>query len=415
MRLSLSIVLLLAFACANATRKSYSCYKVIRTDVLSKESIKGVAPLQHRPEFNFWSQPMVGRAVEIMVAPQHEALLTGILRRMKLNPTVIIEDVGREEQMERDYIAQIKSQRKNGREVTFDNFMTFDEIQAYLAELVAAYPDLASLIQIGTSTGGRPLNVLKISNGPGKKALFTDAAIHAREWITPPVALKIAFELLENYSINQGLVDLVDWYILPVANPDGYVYSWESDRYWRKTRSENPGSSCIGTDPNRNFDFHWGEEGVTNPCGETWPNTRPFSEPETAAMSVFINNTLEITTYIALHSYGQLLIFPYGHTTELPPTFDVLNGHALEAAAALEAVSGTVYEVGTVANVLYYSYGACRDWAYGAAGLPLSYTFELPGNGFGFSPPPTDIIPVVTETWEAIKVLAVAAAGAVRP
>jgi murein tripeptide amidase MpaA len=70
--------------------------------------------------------------------------------------------------------------------------------------------------------------VLKISNGPGKKALFTDAAIHAREWITPPVILKIAFELLENYQANKALVDMVDWYILPVANPDGYVYSWES-------------------------------------------------------------------------------------------------------------------------------------------------------------------------------------------
>lgn len=72
------------------------------------------------------------------------------------------------------------------------------------------------------------MRVLKISNGPGKKAIFTDAAIHAREWITPPVILKIAFELLENYDANKALVDMVDWYLLPVANPDGYVYSWDT-------------------------------------------------------------------------------------------------------------------------------------------------------------------------------------------
>ncbi|XP_059475244.1 carboxypeptidase B-like [Neocloeon triangulifer] len=416
LHLTFGALLVLAFATATATRKSYSCYKVIQTKTLDVEDVLKVAPFEHRPEFNFWSQPRVGRAAEIMVAPEHEALVTRILRRLKLNPTVVIEDVEKVVQSERDHIDMIKSSEgKSGKAVSFDRYMTFDEIQVYLDELVAAFPTLASVIEIGQSTEGRPLRVLKISNGPGKKALFTDAAIHAREWIAPPVALKIAFELLENYAANQALVDLIDWYILPVANPDGYVYSWDSDRYWRKTRSVNPGSTCIGTDPNRNFDFHWGEETGTVPCGETWPNTRPFSEPETAAMSVFINNTLEITTYVAIHSYGQLLIFPYGHTTELPPTFDELNTHALDAAQALQNVYGTVYEVGTVANVLYFSYGACRDWAYGAAGLPLSYTFELPGNGFGFAPPPTDILPVVTETWEAVKVIAQAAGNAVRP
>ena len=39
-------------------------------------------------------------------------------------------------------------------------------------------------------------------------------------------------------------------YILPVANPDGYEYT-KTDRFWRKTRSPNEGSICIGTDPNR--------------------------------------------------------------------------------------------------------------------------------------------------------------------
>jgi murein tripeptide amidase MpaA len=98
----------------------------------------------------------------------------------------------------------------------------------YLFYLAATYPDLATVIEIGRSTQDRPLRVLKISNGPGKQAFFTDAGIHAREWLTIPVALKIAFELLENYSTNKALVDMVDWYILPVANPDGYIYSWRA-------------------------------------------------------------------------------------------------------------------------------------------------------------------------------------------
>lgn len=88
------------------------------------------------------------------------------------------------------------------------------------------YPELVTIIDIGTSYEGRPLRVVKISNGSGKKAVLVDATIHAREWITPPVALKVIYELVENYATNQALVDMIDWYVQPVINPDGYVYTW---------------------------------------------------------------------------------------------------------------------------------------------------------------------------------------------
>lgn len=47
-------------------------------------------------------------------------------------------------------------------------------------------------------------------------------------------------------------------YFLLVTNPDGYVFTHDGDRMWRKTRKPNERSACIGTDPNRNWDFHWG-------------------------------------------------------------------------------------------------------------------------------------------------------------
>lgn len=80
------------------------------------------------------------------------------------------------------------------------------------------------------------------------------------------------------------LLDKLDFYVLPVINIDGYVYTWTNvstffflivgkvscqnillvliydplqDRMWRKTRSKNAGSICYGTDPNRNFDAGW--------------------------------------------------------------------------------------------------------------------------------------------------------------
>lgn len=81
----------------------------------------------------------------------------------------------------------------------------------------------------------------------------------------------------------------VDWYILPVVNPDGYEYSHRVDRLWRKNRHIN--GLCTGTDLNRNFGYKWGGVGASHqPCRETFAGSRPFSEPESAAVSNFVQS-----------------------------------------------------------------------------------------------------------------------------
>lgn len=53
-----------------------------------------------------------------------------------------------------------------------------------------------------------------------------EAALHAREWVTPPVTLYSIHRLVEELrDEDRDLLENVDWIILPVANPDGYEYS----------------------------------------------------------------------------------------------------------------------------------------------------------------------------------------------
>ena len=51
--------------------------------------------------------------------------------------------------------------------------------------------------------------------------------------------------------------------LLVPVNPDGYVYTWEVDRMWRKTRSDRPNLQCdgkvAGVDANRNWGFTFGK------------------------------------------------------------------------------------------------------------------------------------------------------------
>merc|ERR1712183_857860 len=129
-----------------------------------------------------------------------------------------------------------------------------------------------------------------------------EAGIHAREWISPATATYIMRELAENKN-NADLIDFFDFYILPVANPDGYEYSFTSNRLWRKNRAKNRGvaslllSLCDGVDLNRNFGYHWSDASPLAiqsssqlSCAETYAGPGPFSEPESQNIRDFVTS-----------------------------------------------------------------------------------------------------------------------------
>ena len=126
------------------------------------------------------------------------------------------------------------------------------------------------------------------------------------------------------YSFDPEVQDIarnVDWYIIPMANPDGYAYTWDDNRNWRKTRSK-VSSICNGVDPNRNFAFSWlkkaedGDEGASRaPCSDTYAGPYAFSESETIAMENFVmKNKEKFDVYLSFHSYAHQILFPFGHT-----------------------------------------------------------------------------------------------------
>lgn len=154
-----------------------------------------------------------------------------------------------------------------------------------------------------------------------------------------------------------GLLDKFDWYIIPVANPDGYVYSFEKDRMWRKTRSRNMTVNkwCVGADANRNWGGRgWGEIGANrSPCSNIYAGAIPFSEPEVTAMKKFIENKVkDLKIYISLHSYGQLFLSPWGYTQEKPENHDDQMRAAQLAVEAIKNETGRNYHHGTIAEIM---------------------------------------------------------------
>lgn len=144
----------------------------------------------------------------------------------------------------------------------------------------------------------------------------------------------------------------------------------------------------------------------SNECSNTYAGPSAFSEPETFALSKVIKRFAHRTKmYLSFHSAAKSFLYPWGYTSELPPNVDELHSLAVESEKAISAVNGTRYKIGSSFNILSPASGSSRDWVYGAAGINLAYTMELPPGGENrFDLPPEEILGVVTEMFEGVKV-----------
>ncbi len=296
------------------------------------------------------------------------------------------------------------------RDITdFQDYKTFDNIVAFINNLAMLRPDLCEVVSIGTSLEGRDIWVLHVTgSGAGPKpAVFYHGLQHAREWITGPMVLYLAEYLVTNYDTDACLADLIDrtdFFLAPCVNPDGYVYTWTTDRLWRKNRRPNA-DGTFGVDLNRNWGFDWGGAGSSgSPSSQTYRGTGPFSEPETTVLSDFIVANPNIRAYMDYHNYSQLILWPFGSSFTQPPGFDGTTfwslGNAMQS--LISGVHGMFYEPGPIALTLYQASGNSVDWVYGDQGR-FSFTIELRDTGqFGFLLPPEQIIPTVEENLPAI-------------
>lgn len=118
----------------------------------------------------------------------------------------------------------------------------------------------------------------------------------------------------------QEIARSVDWHIVPITNPDGFAYTHEVNRNWRKTRSV-VSLTCFGVDANRNWAYSWlqkdefGNEGASRaPCSDTFAGAYAFSESEILAIHNYLErNPGKFDVYLAFHSYAHQMLHPYGH------------------------------------------------------------------------------------------------------
>ncbi|HVP11723.1 MAG TPA: M14 family zinc carboxypeptidase [Phycisphaerae bacterium] len=293
----------------------------------------------------------------------------------------------------------------------FDDYKNLDAVNAKMNAMAADRPDLASVFDIGVTQQSRHIYGIRIT-GPGsnKPAVLFNGCHHAREWISVMVPMWIADRLVYQYDTDpsiQSIVNRVEFFIIPVVNLDGYVYTWTTYRLWRKNRRPPLFGTCYGVDDNRNYATGWGGEGASgDPCDEEYYGPAAFSEPETAAMRDFAIAHPQIVASQSYHSFAQLFMSPYGYTSTLPADNPAFLEVDTACAQAILAVHGVSYASGPIYTTIYPASGNDVDWYYAHEGI-FSFTTELRDTGmYGFELPPDQIIPTCEENFAAAMYLA---------
>src|SRR5215211_7581472 len=212
----------------------------------------------------------------------------------------------------------------------YDVWRSFDEkdgIRDELYSIARRNPQIVKLEVVGHSIQGREIIALKvtkdaktIADGTRPDVLYM-STVHAREWISTEVNRRLLHHFVDNYGKDAEVTNLVNtrelWFMI-VANPDGYQYTFDHERLWRKNLHDNDGDGQItnadGVDPNRNYDILWGydnEGSSPQQSAADYRGTGPASEPEVQAHQNLIDR-LKFRFLVTYHSFGPLLLYAYG-------------------------------------------------------------------------------------------------------
>lgn len=410
---SIRLILLIAFNICysiSAEKISYENYHLISINPSTASQLAQIDQWEHNFDFDVWHRGHgLNTTIHVLLSPLALKSYANEMKSRSMDFHVIHENI--QSIIDEQELSIQTSKKDLERSDIVGKYASYSEIIAYISQVVTSNPDLAYSYVAGKTFQLRNLQVLVLKTQFSRKAIWLDCGIHSREWISTSSCIYFISKLISDYRSNdptvRSLLSKYEFHILPMVNPDGYDYTWNTDRMWRKNRSPNQGTSCVGTDLNRNFDNRWGTVGTSpNPCAETYPGKGPFDQLETQAIrNAFLARPGLFEIYMTIHSYGQMWFLPYAGTTTEPLDFAKLYATGKVGRDALTSVYGTPYLLGTPAQILYAAAGGSFDWTKDTAGVAHSYAMELrPGQTgldsfYGFILPDSRINAVGQETY----------------
>ncbi|KXH53054.1 zinc carboxypeptidase [Colletotrichum nymphaeae SA-01] len=392
---------------------NYEGYQVLRVKTLNQLATvqAKLATIPH----NKWNHD-VDTHIDIVISPDQVSIVESLGLDYRIMHSDLGESIAAESQVRTAYKRDIDDLS------WFDSYHSYKDHVQYFTDLHEAFPGNSELVYSGRSFENRTIHGIHLfgDEGPGKPAVLYHGTVHAREWIAAPVIEYITLQLINAHknatNASDSILNQYDFHIFPIVNPDGFTFSQDVDRLWRKTRTPpSLNSTCYGTDINRNWEYGWDANpfgASTNPCAQSYRGQKPSDTIENQGLDAYVRklrDTSGIKLYIDWHSYGQYILSPFGSKeTWYAPEL----GKWTKTASVLSEVirdsseRRTTFTFGPSGATLYTTTGAAPDHVYAIGGADFSYTIELPDTGdFGFVLPPDRILGAAEEQWEGQQVL----------
>ncbi|KAI1361032.1 hypothetical protein F5Y08DRAFT_30221 [Xylaria arbuscula] len=318
-------------------------------------------------------------------------------------------------------------------DVYFQDYQPYSVMVAWMRLVDSMFRGrgIVQMISIGKSFEGRDIPALRVGirpdqvpAGSSREIILVTGGFHAREWIATSSVNYAAWSFIQSMDedpIVQKILERFDFVFVPVLNPDGYDYTWEVDRLWRKSRQQTKMPYCPGFDLDHSFSYQWDSAGRQNePCSGSYGGEEPLQAVEASQLADWAKNETEngfkFVGYLDLHSYSQQVLVPYSYSCQVrPPNFETLEEVAMNLAKHLRLSNGEFYTVasacgGTVPESIgpfvEARGGSAIDYFYHELNAHYSYQIKLRDTGsYGFLLPSDNIIPAGEEIFRAMKYL----------
>ena len=278
---------------------------------------------------------------------------------------------------------------------------SYEDMVSAMQAVADRYPEETELRNLGETVDGRKLLCLRVGKKGTKRNILVFGAIHAREYITAELVMKLAEDYCSAYQRGLSLQELTNdtsVYFIPMANPDGVTISqygiskiqkddvkrriyhiFELDQQSKiEPYLEKWKSNAEGIDLNRQFDAKWEQynDRVGHPSSDHYKGTAPGTAAE-AKVLIDLTESESFSRTIGYHTQGQIIYWCYGQQ-------GTLLQETKEFAEAIASVTG--YRMDT--DNEQPDPAGYKDWALSRKGIP-SITIEV---GRGTNPLPHEQI-----------------------
>ncbi|KAI0124423.1 hypothetical protein BJ170DRAFT_703728 [Xylariales sp. AK1849] len=393
-------------------------------------------------------RPFLNLLPELMRSEQHMVLIpdvAGAVAATYPNPTTSRGDTELELALrQRGVTERTDYKHKNrGQDVNnlfFKDYQRMSVIASWMRLIDSMFrpSGLVRKFSIGKSYEGRDIPALRIglnTDADGtkpRKTILVTGGLHAREWISTSTANYVAWSFITSFNddpLATKILNEFDIVFVPVLNPDGYEYTWNVDRLWRKSRQRTPMHLCTGFDLDHSFGYRWDTaEHQKEPCSESYGGDKPFQAVEASQLAEWAKNETEhnvdFVAYLDLHSYSQQILWPYAYSCGAKvPNLENMQEVAMNIAKTMRLSNGEAYTVGSACEGAVagqpsfdeHSLSAQKHRVEAAGGSAIdyfhhdlkarySYQIKLRDTGsYGFLLPSDDIVPVGQEVFAALR------------